>query len=136
MKKLHLAILFFGLLFASCDYAYAQCPMMPTGFVCISQEAANRAAENARTVAAQDEAIKTLKDQLVAKDGIIADNKAVAAKNQADLTAALLKTTGDLGIATGQLIEAKGNVVQLRADNALLIDKIRKRCSPFSICVN
>ena len=117
----------------------AQCPpkeQMPAGTVCITQEAANVSAANVRELAATKEKIIVLQDGLIARDKTIAENKVTADKNEADLKAQLHKTEVDLALKTGMLIKAEQQHNDDQAEKKQLIDKIRKRCSPFSICVN
>lgn len=108
--------------------------VMPAGTLCISQEAGNAAAENARELAATKEKVVVLEQALVDKDKIIADNKDTAAKNEADLRKQLHKTESDLSLVTGQLIAKEAELNR----NILVIDVLlkntRKKCAPLSIC--
>jgi len=100
---------------------------MPRGAVCISQAAANAAAQLAREAAAKDEKIKVLEAALTAKDQIIDDNKATASKNEQDLKAALHKTEVDLSLKTGQIISCEANQTRQLAVIDVLLKTVRPK---------
>ncbi len=127
MKKL--ILIAFAILLSSCSYAYAQCPAMPVGFVCITQATANAAAADHRELDATKEALKARDQALVDKDKIIEANKAVAAKNEADLKAALVSTQTELATKVGTLIGCEANQVR----NAAIIDTLLKNAKPKKI---
>lgn len=108
---------------------------MPPGTLCITQAAGNQAAQLAREAPLKDEKIKVLTDALTEKDKIIADNKAVAAKNEADLKEALTRTQTELAMKTGQLIGSEASNVRNLALIDVLLKSTKKQCKPFSICV-
>src|SRR4051812_7296291 len=101
MKK---ALCIVSILFLAGVIARAQAPSCPIGLVCISQAAANVAAQNARELAATKEKVTTLEAALVEKDKNVADVQAAAATNVADLKDRLQKTEIELATKTGQLI--------------------------------
>ncbi len=112
---------------------YTQSPCdgvaMPTGTVCLPQEAANRAAQLVREAAAKDEKIKVLESAIAETNKIVDTNKATAAKNEADLRAALHSTEVQLAAKTGQLIGAEANSVRQLA----IIDVLLKNTRPKKI---
>lgn len=113
------------LLFASSSLqAQTQCP---SGMVCISQAAANQAAENARELSATKAKITTLTEALAEKDKIIADVRATASKNEADLKEALTKTQTELATKTGQLIGCEANSTRQLAVIDVLLKNVRPK---------
>lgn len=127
----------FIITFLLCVYGVntsAQVPC-PAAFVCISQEAANRAAENARELPAVKDKVTALEQALKDKDSIIAANKDAAGKNEADLKAALVKTQTDLATATGQIISLHAQTVRDAALIDILLKNTRSKCLPFSVCI-
>lgn len=124
------------LMLASAAFAQTACPAtMPAGTVCISQTAANIAAEDHRVRTAQESEIATLKQSLLDKDATAADIKKTAAANEADLKAALVKTQTDLATATGQVISLQAQTVRDAAIVDVLLKNSRAKCLPFSICI-
>lgn len=119
-------IIFFTYVYAVNISAQTVCP---DGMVCISKAAANQAAENARELTATKAKVATLTEALTEKDKIIADNKAVADKNEADLKERLHKTEVELAAKTGQLIGAEANSVRQLA----VIDVLLKNTRPKKI---
>lgn len=108
---------------------------MPAGTVCLSQQAANKAAENVRELDAVKNKITVLEAALAEKDRIIADNKTAANQNEADLKAALTKTQEKLATVTGKLIGAEENVVRFTGVIDVLLKNSRAKCLPFSVCI-
>ena len=108
---------------------------MPAGTVCLSQSAANAAAQLAREAPVKDEKIKVLTDALTEKDKIIESVKATASKNEADLKEALNRTQTDLAAKTGQLIGSESSNTRNLAIIDFLLKTPRVKCLPFSICV-
>lgn len=100
---------------------------MPQGTVCLSQQAANAAAQLAREAPVKDEKIRVLETALVDTNKIITDIKAVAAKNEADLRAALHSTEVQLATKTGQLIGAEANSVRQLAIIDVLLKNVRPK---------
>lgn len=108
--------------------ARSQSPIeCPAGYVCISQTAANQAAQLAREAPAKDEKIKALTEALTKKDEIIADVRATAAKNEADLKEALTRTQTDLATKTGQLIGCEANQTRQLAVIDVLLKNVRPK---------
>ncbi len=117
--------------FVSTLAASAQSPcagvVMPAGTQCISQATANQAAEDHRVRAAVEAENAVLKQSLTEKDKTIAENKATALQNEADLKAAMHRTELDLATKTGTLIGCESNVVDLKATNQTLIQNYKAR---------
>ena len=88
----------------------AQAPQCPAGYVCITQEAANVAAANARENVALNEKISAQDDALKLKDQTITENKATAAKNEADLLDRLHKTEVELARNVGMITQCQANL--------------------------
>lgn len=95
--------------------AFSQTDGTCQGRICISQEAANRAAELARENPVLKEKIAVLEAALKAKDETIAELKATNEKNVADLKTALTKTETELSRVTGQLIATEAQMVRFTA---------------------
>lgn len=131
-KRLLAVIIF---IFVLSVVSQAQCPVMPSGFVCLSQQAANVAAENARELAATKDKVAIVEAGMIEKDKILADTKAEDLKSINDLKAALTKTQTNLGTATGQLIGAEAMNVRLTAIVDVLLKNTRAKCLPFSVCI-
>lgn len=121
-------VLFIAIMLAVTISTSAQ-TLCPEGLVCISQAAANQAAENARELTATKAKVTILTEALTEKDKIIADNKAVADKNEADLKERLHKTEVELATKTGQLLGAEANSVRQLA----VIDVLLKNTRPKKI---
>lgn len=124
MKYLLIAITF---LFLSPLAVFSQAPECPAGKVCISQEAANKAAENARELEATKEKVKTLEGALVKKDESIREAQETARKNEADLREQLHKTEVELALKTGQLISKEAEAVRNLALIDLLLKQTKKK---------
>lgn len=131
MKRLIL-ILAFAIL-GTCQYAYGQTEEPK---VCISQDAANKCAENARTVSAQDVLIAELQNTIKTRDASIEELKATNRQNVADLTEANRKTEIKLAEVSGELIGTKAALVDSRAIIQFLLTNGRKKCGPLTfLCV-
>lgn len=107
MKKVILLIgliLIFGL---SINAQTAKCPVMPKGFLCITQEAGNEAVQNNRELIAKDAKIVILEQGLKTKDEEIVAVQRVAADNQAKLIDQIHSTETSAAQVNGQLIECK-----------------------------
>lgn len=113
-------LLFIGLFLTFTATSNAQ--ECPQGLVCISQEAANKAAENKRELDATKEKVGVLENALAEKD-----------KNDAELRAALKRTELALAEKTGQLIKAEANEVRMAAMVDFLLKHGRKKC--YGLCV-
>lgn len=139
MKKLIHLTAFLTLFLAVSLSVRSQSPcdglQMPAGTLCITQQAGNAAAQLAREAPLKDEKIKVLETSLTDKDKIIADIKAVAAKNESDLRASLHKTEVELATKTGQLIGEQASNVRNLAVIDVLLKNSKKQCKPFSICI-
>lgn len=131
MKKIIFIIGFIFISYLS-TFAQTQCPQ---GLVCISQEAANKAAENARLIPQLENKILTLEDSIKLKDKNIEEIRETARKNEADLRERLTTTQIALGTATGELIGVKSENTTLKAMVEFLNKNGRKKCNFFSICL-
>jgi transcription elongation factor len=90
-----------------------QCPV---DMVCLSRPAALKAVENAATVKAQAEQIKTLQQA-------VQDEKEVANKLKIEYAE-----------TKGELTAVKQNAVSDRAIIDLLLKSVKKKCMPLSLC--
>jgi hypothetical protein len=93
----------------------AQCPVMPAGTICLTQQQANQAAENARLIPALEGKITALEDGLKLKDVSIAELKATNAQNVASLTERMHRTEVQLAEKTGNLIGIEAALVRTDA---------------------
>jgi flagellar motility protein MotE (MotC chaperone) len=110
-----------ALLFAAPVATFSQTVDCPAGFVCISQEAANKARENALELQATKEKAVVLETALTEKDKSIAELRETARKNEADLKERLHKTEVELATKTGQLIGAEAERTRLIAITEFLL---------------
>lgn len=92
--------------------AYSQCPVMPHGFICISQDAANVAMANSRELEATREKVAVLEEGLKQKDVSIQELKDANHKNVLDLT-------NRIGVVTAEAALEKGRAEQCNADKVL-----------------
>lgn len=115
------------LLVACHSFAGAQTVDCPAGFVCISQQAANVAASNARELEATKAKVTVLEDGLKAKDVSIAELQELNRKNVADLTERIHKTEIELATKTGQLIGCEAQNVEQRAIIQAFLPMLRKK---------
>lgn len=97
------------------------------GLVCISQEAANKAAENVRTIDALEEKIKVLEEAVKAKDASIAELREAARRNDADYKAALARMEADLAFVKGQLVASQAEVARQSAIITTMIPMLREK---------
>lgn len=118
-----------------CVPTRAQCPVMPVGLVCISQATANAAAENKRELDATKAAYEIAKAQLIEKDKIIQDNQAASLVSINALKQTITDTEVKLGTATGQVIQAQGEIVRDQAMIQFLLTNGRKKCGTSLLCV-
>lgn len=119
--KLLIAILF--ILMASALPTLSQTVECPQGYVCITQEAAKKARDNALEV----QKIPVLEDALKSKDESIAELKATNDRNVADLKEALKKTEIELARITGQLTARESEVVRQTAIIEALVKMVRPK---------
>lgn len=101
--------------------------VMPAGTICVSQAAANAAAENKRELDATKEKVTVLTDALTEKDKIIESVRSTANKNEADLKASLTKTEIELATKTGQLIGSEAMNVRQTAIIDILLKSVRPK---------
>src|SRR5436190_678817 len=111
------------LTFASAFVVSAQRTDCPPTLICLSQEAANKAAENARLIPALEGKVAALEDGLKQKDLSIAELKATNLQNVADLTARMHATEVALAEKTGSLIGCEASNVR----NMAIIDGLLKK---------
>jgi uncharacterized coiled-coil protein SlyX len=95
--------------------------------VCISQEAANKCAENARLIPALNEKIAALEAKIKAQDTTIEELKEANRKNVADLTDRLHKTELSLATKTGEVSMCQANDVSNRAIITAMIPMLRQK---------
>lgn len=120
------AVLFLFALSAAAQTT-APCPVMPAGTLCVSQQAGNVAVSNAKELEATKQKVTILEDALKQKDADILLVQQTAAKNVADLTAALHSTELKLATATGQLIGTDAERVRLIAMLEAAMKNTKKR---------
>lgn len=126
--KIFLLILFaFICLLGMFATDHAQCPTMPAGTFCLTQEQANKVAENKRELDATKAKVDVLQQALLDKDTIIGNLKDTNEKNTADLKVALHDTEVKLATSTGQLIEMQADRVRWTAVIDVLIKSTRKK---------
>jgi|GEM_PF-5205716 len=126
------AVLMLACLVSASAQAAAECP---SGMVCISQAAANKAAENARELEATKAKVAVLEQALADKDKNAEELRSAAARNEADLKDALRRTEVQLAEKTGQLIKAESQIVQQSAIIQFMLQHGRKKCGVLSICI-
>jgi septal ring factor EnvC (AmiA/AmiB activator) len=95
--------------------------------ICISQEAANKCAELARTDKAKDEKIAALEAKIKAHETTIAELKEANARNVADLKDRLHTTELALAEKTGRIIACEANDVSNRAIITAMIPMLRQK---------
>lgn len=95
--------------------------------VCVSQQAANAAAENARLRPLLEQKIAELEAALLEKDKNAQDIRDAAAKNEADLKDALRKTELELAKKTGEVIQLEADRVRWNAVVDVLVKNSRKK---------
>ena len=99
--------------------------------VCISQEAANKCAELARTDKAKDEKIVALETALAQSRKNEQDLIATNRQNVADLTDRLHKTELALATKTGEIIGCQAQNVEQRAIIAVILPMVKKKRNAF-----
>ncbi len=125
MKK-YLLLTITILTFAFAAQAQDVCP---AGKLCISIEAGNRAAENARLIPTLENKISVLEAALVEKDKNLTIAREASRLNEAELRAVLQKTELLLATKTGELIESQANAAFQRAIITAIIPQLRKKCN-------
>lgn len=125
MKTFIKTILFVAFaVLASCQFAHAQTEPPK---VCISQNAANIARDNALELEATKNKILVLEQALKDKDKTIAEIQETGRKNEADLKDVLSKTENALSTATGQLIQSQAEIVRQTAIITTMIPMLRAK---------
>lgn len=130
--RLLVAILFIAVLFTvavSC-----QVPECPPGYVCITQAAANRAAENARLVPVLEQSVTDLKAQLVEKDKSTDEIRKAGEENVRDLKAENTRLISEVSVKTGQLVGSEAMVTRLTAIVDFMLKNGREKCVSV-ICI-
>jgi septal ring factor EnvC (AmiA/AmiB activator) len=118
--------IFFGiffLVFATC----ASAQNCPENMVCISQQAANKAAENARELEATKEKVTVLESALKSKDDTIREIQETAKKNENDLREAIRRTESELSRTNGMLTAREAEVVRQSAIITAMIPMLRRK---------
>lgn len=95
--------------------------------VCISQEAANKAADNVRTIDALEQKIKVLEEALKAKDASIAELRETARRNDADYKAALARMEAEIAFIKGQLVGAQAEAARQSETIRQMIPMLRPK---------
>lgn len=99
--------------------------------VCITQEAANKCAELARTDKAKDAKIAALEEALAQSRKNEQDLIAAGRQNVADLTDRLHKTELALATKTGEIIGCQAQNVEQRAIITALLPMVKKKRNAF-----
>lgn len=105
----------------------------PQGYVCLTQEAAQRAVENARLRPLLEQQIEELTKSRDAARQDAESVRSTAMKNEADLRKALIDTTVDYARASGELIQSKAEVVNLRTQVEFMLKNGRNKCGGFTL---
>lgn len=114
----------------------ATAQVCPQGMVCLSQEAANVAASNAREVVALRQVKAELEGAIDLERKNSAEIKATAQKNEIDLRERIITTQVAHATAVGELVGARAEIVRLTAMNEFLNKNGRKKCGTLTlICV-
>lgn len=113
--------------------ASAQCPVMPAGTICLTQEAANVAASNARENAALKEKIAVLEEGLKGKDASIQELKDTNHKNVLDLTTRLSKVTAEAALEKGRAEQCNADKVLWSAVIPVLVQNTRQKTNGVKI---
>lgn len=113
--------------------AYAQCPAMPAGTICITQAAANVAAANSRENAALKEKIAVLEEGLKAKDASIQELKDLNSKNALDLTNRLSAVTAEAALEKGRAEQCNADKVLWSAVIPVLVQNTRQKTNGIKI---
>jgi septal ring factor EnvC (AmiA/AmiB activator) len=109
----------------------AQAQECPSGFVCITQEVANKAASVAKELAAAKEQIAARDEAIKARDLSIKEIQEQRDKSVADLTTRLHSTELKLAETTGTLIGVEKQNVEQRAIIQALLPMVKKKRNAF-----
>jgi phage-related minor tail protein len=115
------------LLLLSATPILSQTVECPPNLVCISQAAANQAAQNARELEAQKEKNRVLETALADKDKTIDELRTTNAQNVADLKEAIKRTELELARTNGMLTAREAEVVRQSAIITAMIPMLRKK---------
>lgn len=118
MKKI---IVIFSFIFVFSVSIYSQQVQCPQGYVCITQEAANKVAENVRELQATKEKVTTLENALELEKKNTKEVQETAKKNEDDLKDRIHKTEIELAGTKGQLISKEQELVRLVAQFEFLL---------------
>lgn len=121
-----------GVLFVASNVG-AQCPVMPKGFICISQDAANVAVANSRENVVLKEKVTVLEAGLAEKDKSIQELKDVNQKNVLDLTGQLNKVTADWAFEKGKNTSLEADKVLWAAVIEVLVKNSRQKTNGIKI---
>lgn len=100
----------------------------PANLVCITQEAAQKAVENARLVPALQNENAVLKEQVAVEKQNVRDVREAANKNEVDLKAALARTELELARTNGILTGVEKANIEQRAIIQAILPLVRKKC--------
>jgi hypothetical protein len=106
---------------------------MPTGFLCITQSAANVAAANSRENAALKEKIAVLEEGLKSKDVSSQELKDANQKNVLDLTNQLSKVTAEAALEKGRAEQCNADKVLWSAVIPVLVQNTRQKTNGIKI---
>lgn len=108
----------------------------PQGYVCLTQEAAQRAVENARLRPLLEEKVTALESSVAAKEADLKETRETARKNEADLRQALNETTVKYATTAGELIATKAEVTRQAVTIEFLLKNGRNKCGGLTmICI-
>lgn len=124
MKPTFITLIF---IFVCCLSASGQ--DCPPNMICLNQQQANIAAENARLRPELENKIKVLEEALTAEKQNTADVRATAAKNEADLKERLKITEIELSFEKGKNVGLASENVSQRAIITAFLPMIRKKCN-------
>lgn len=130
--SIRLSVIIFILLYLAAS-ASAQCPVMPSGFLCISQEAGNKAAENARLVPALEAKVKVVEEEVAAKDKTIAELKEVNRQNVQDLQGQIDKATAAAAFDRGRAEQCIADKVLWSAIIPVLVQNTRQKTNGIKV---
>lgn len=115
--------------------AVAQTVDCPVGYICLTQEEANVARNNAVELREIRGKVTTLEESLKIERQNVKDAQDTARKNEADLTKVLHKTEVELARTTGELIGIKAENTSLKTMVEFLNKNGRKKCNWLSVCL-
>lgn len=114
-------------------FSQARCPVMPSGFLCISQEAGNIAVQNARLVPALEAKVMAQEQGLSEKDKSIQELKDTNQKNVLDLSAQINKVTADWAFEKGKNTALEADKVLWTAVIEVLVKNSRQKTNGIKI---